>query len=310
MTQDRPVLGMMLMLGFCIMAPMGDSIAKVLGPTIPLFQLLFVRFALQGLLLLPIVGLSSRTMKTSRTIFWLIALRTLLHIIGVGAMFLSLRFLPLADAVAIAFVMPFIMLLLGRFILNEEVGAHRLIACIVGFIGTLLVIQPSFAEVGAPALLPLVVAVDFALFMLVTRQVAKHVDPISLQTISGGMAVIMLGAVFALAAALPVTETNDWIVMPTALEGGLLVAIGLLGTLAHLLMTWSLRFAPSATLAPMQYLEIPIATIIGYLIFADLPNGLAALGIIITILAGLYVVYREHGVGKKAQAAAASDQAT
>ena len=65
-------------------------------------------------------------------------------------MFLSLRFLPLADAVAIAFVMPFIMLLLGKFVLDEEVGSRRLIACVVGFIGTLLVMQPSFAEVGWP----------------------------------------------------------------------------------------------------------------------------------------------------------------
>ena len=295
MTQDRPVLAMMLMLGFCIMAPMADSIAKLLGQTIPLFQLLLIRFALQGVLLLPIVWVTPRKLAASTWVMNMIALRTLLHIIGVGAMFLSLRYLPLADAVAIAFVMPFIMLLLGRFVLDEEVGAHRLAACAVGFLGTLLVIQPSFAEVGLPALLPLVVAVDFALFMLVTRQIAKHVDPISMQTISGGMAVLFLMVVMGVATAF--FDTTQWLVVPNVLESSLLIAIGALGTLAHLLMTWSLRFAPSATLAPMQYLEIPIATIIGFLIFDDLPNGLAALGIVITILAGLYVVYREHMVG-------------
>ncbi|MEM1318522.1 MAG: EamA family transporter, partial [Pseudomonadota bacterium] len=148
MTQDRPVLGMLLMFGFCILAPMGDSIAKVLGSSIPLLQLLLVRFALQALLLLPVVVLTERTFAATPRTYKLTALRTLLHIIGVGAMFLSLRYLPLADAVAIAFVMPFILLLLGRFILNEEVGPHRLAACAVGFLGTLLVIQPSFAEVG------------------------------------------------------------------------------------------------------------------------------------------------------------------
>ncbi len=292
MTKDRPVLGMMLMLGFCVMAPMGDSIAKILGSTIPLFQLLMVRFSLQALFLLPVVLLTARPLKSSRRTLWLIVWRTILHIIGVGAMFQALRFLPLADAVAIAFVMPFIMLLLGRFVLNEEVGIHRLTACAVGFIGTLLVIQPSFAEVGAAALLPLIVAVDFALFMLVTRQIAKQVDPISLQTISGGMAVIILLLIYGGYSAY--SGVPDWLVMPDLFESWLLIAIGFMGTLAHLLMTWSLRFAPSATLAPMQYLEIPIATIIGFVIFADLPNGLAAVGIIITILAGLYVVYREH----------------
>ena len=75
---------------------------------------------------------------------------------------------------------------------------------------------------------------------------------------------------------------------------------GIIGSFAHLLMTWSLRYAPSATLAPMQYLEIPFATFIGWLIFRDLPNGLAAIGIMITIAAGLYIVLRERGVAQRA----------
>ena len=67
-------------------------------------------------------------------------------------------------------------------------------------------------------------------------------------------------------------------------------------------MTWSLRFAPSATLAPMQYLEIPIATIIGFLVFTDLPNGLAAVGIAITIAAGVYIILRERATSRALQA--------
>ena len=297
MTADRPVLGILLMLGFCILAPVGDSIAKLLGGTVPLLQLLIVRFSLQAVLLLPIILLASRSFRMSTRVVWLTVARTVLHIVGVGAMFLSLRFLPLADAVAIAFVMPFIMLLLGRFVLQEEVGGRRLAACAVGFFGTILVVQPSFSEVGAPALLPLLVAVDFALFMLVTRQIAKQVDPVSLQAISGSMATIILLLIYGLTGITGVLETQ--LVVPDWSTGALLVAIGVVGTMAHLLMTWSLRFAPSATLAPMQYLEIPVATIIGYLVFADLPNGLAAMGIVITICAGLYVVFREHAIARR-----------
>ena len=59
-------------------------------------------------------------------------------------------------------------------------------------------------------------------------------------------------------------------------------------------MTWSLRFAPASTVAPMQYLEIPVAAIVGWLIFSDFPNGLALLGIAITIGAGLFIVFRER----------------
>jgi len=296
MIGDRPLLGILFMMGFCVLAPMGDALAKLLGETIPLVQLVFVRFAAQALLLVPLVLGTGGTLHMTRRVFKLTFLRTVLHIVGVGTMFASLQFLPLADAIAIAFVMPFIMLLLGRYVLGEEVGSRRLAACTVGFIGTLLVIQPSFAAVGAPALLPLIVAVDFALFMLVTRQVAKETEPITLQAVSGIIATAILGGV------LLATSGQGWtltaIAMPSAQEWPLLLAIGVVGTTAHLLMTWSLRFAPSATLAPMQYLEIPFATLIGWVIFHDLPNGLAALGIAITISAGLYIVYRERKISR------------
>jgi drug/metabolite transporter (DMT)-like permease len=294
MTPDKPLLGIGLMLGFCIMAPMGDALAKILGETIPLGQLLLVRFAAQAVLLIPLIWITKRAWRMSGRILRLTLVRTILHIFGIGAMFTALRYLPLADAVAIAFVMPFIMLLLGKYVLGEEVGIRRLIACIVGFIGTLLVVQPSFAEVGWPALLPLGVAVVFSLFMLVTRQIAKETDPVGLQAVSGVMAVVMLAPLFLFTSGIEALS----VVMPNRVEWTLLAAIGLLGTLAHLLMTWSLRFAPSATLAPMQYLEIPIATVIGFVVFKDLPNGLAALGIAITIAAGVYIILRERATSR------------
>lgn len=291
MIADRPLLGIFLMLGFCALVPLGDAMAKVLGGSIPLIQLLFIRFLAQVVLLLPIVLWTGGTLRMTPRLLKLTAVRTVLHMIGIGGMFTALRFLPLADAVAIAFVMPFIMLLLGKMVLNEQVGPRRLAACAVGFIGTLLVIQPSFAIVGPPALLPLGVALFFALFMLVTRQVAKDTDPISLQVVSGIMATFGMGIVLLIDQAVDVPGIN--MVSPSNNEMMLLAAVGILGTIAHLLMTWSLRFAPSATLAPMQYLEIPFATLVGWVVFHDLPNGIAALGIMITVAAGLYIVFRE-----------------
>ena len=295
-TLDRPLLGVGLMLGFCIVAPMGDAMAKILGQSVPLGVLLFVRFAVQAIVLIPLVLLTGRHWKMRGRLLRLTALRTALHIVGIGAMFSALQYLPLADAVAIAFVMPFLMLLLGKYVLGEEVGPRRIYACIVGFIGTLLVIQPSFANVGLPALLPLVVAVVFSLFMLVTRQIAKETDPIGLQAVSGVMAVVFMAPLLWLARDSGFAPLE--LIRPNSTEWSMLIAIGLLGTFAHLLMTWSLRYAPSATLAPMQYLEIPFATIIGWLVFRDLPNGLAALGILVTISAGLYIVIRERATAR------------
>lgn len=296
MTVDRPLLGIMLMLGFCIVAPMGDALAKLLGQSVPLGELLIVRFAVQAILLIPLVWLGGRAWKMRGRVLRLTALRTVLHIFGIGAMFSALQYLPLADAVAIAFVMPFLMLLLGKYVLGEEVGLRRILACLVGFVGTLLVIQPSFAEVGWPALLPLVVAVNFAVFMLVTRQIAKDTDPIGLQAVSGVMAVVVLAPILWLTqnAGIPALHFKAL----SGLELYLLGSIGVLGTLAHLLMTWSLRFAPSATLAPMQYLEIPVATVIGFVVFSDLPNAMASIGICITIASGLYIVLRERAIAR------------
>ena len=294
MTPDRPFFGILLMLGFCVLAPLGDSLAKLLGESVSLGQLILARFGVQAAALVPLVIIMGGTLRTTRRIAAMTALRTILHMIGIAAMFTALRFLPLADTIAIVFVMPFIMLLLGKYVLGEEVGPQRFAACVVGFGGTLLVIQPNFAAVGAPALLPLVVAVVFSLFMIVTRQIAKEVDPITLQADSGVVALVVLLPVLTIFPAIPALT----LAMPVAAQWGLLVLLGILGTFAHLLMTWSLRFAPSATVAPMQYLEIPIATVIGWLIFRDLPNGLAAVGIVITVAAGLYVIVREQRLSR------------
>ncbi len=284
------------MLGFCVTAPLADAVAKLLGDTVPLLVLITVRFLFQALVLLPLMGSGGRSLRLSPGLWRPVALRTLLHITGIGFMFTSLRYLPLAEAVAIAFVMPFIMLLLGRFVLNEEVGMRRLAACGVGFIGTMLVMQPSFAQAGWPATLPLLVAVNFAFFMLVTRTIAKAIDPITIQCVSGFMAsalMVPLTLIAAIAWPMPLSVPSINITV-------LLLLMGCLGTGGHLLMTWSLRYAPSATLAPMQYLEIPFATAIGWLVFKDFPNGLALIGIAITIASGLYIIFRERQAARAA----------
>ncbi len=294
MSDDRPFLGVMLMLAFCVLAPLGDSIAKLLGGAVALGVLVLVRFALQAAILLPLVWWNGQGLRLPKGVLGWTLIRTVLHILGIGMMFSALRFLPLADAIAIAFVMPFIMLLLGYFVMGEHVGAQRLIACAVGFVGTLLVIQPNFVAVGYPALLPLGVAVIFALFMMVTRRVARDVDPIKLQAISGIQATLILLPVLAINPA-----TRDLTSIEVTPQTWMLLGIlGIIGTLAHLFMTWSLRFAPASTLAPMQYLEIPFGTAIGWLLFADLPNGLAAIGICVTVAAGLYIILRERRLSK------------
>ncbi len=291
-----------MMLGFCAVVPLSDAIAKLLGGTVSLALLILARFVIQAALLAPVVWWMGSSMQMTRRVFWLLSLRSFLHCTSMFAMFSALQYMPLADTVAIAFVMPFIMLLLSWWFLNEEIGPRRIAACGVGFIGTLLVVQPSFAAVGAVALLPLIVALGFALFMLVTRLISQDVDPMAMQVFGGVQVTLVLLPVMLVGGAFGWDGFS--MAIPGANVGLLIVVAGIFGSAAHLFMTMSLRYAPAATVAPMQYLEIPFATLVGWMVFGDLPNGLAALGIAITIGAGLYVIYREQVAGRRARAAA------
>ncbi|WGH78471.1 DMT family transporter [Jannaschia ovalis] len=284
---DRPALGMVLMLGFCATAPFSDAMGKIAAQDFPILQLVAIRFVVQAAILVPLVWVLGQSWRMSRLGWGLTLTRTLLQIAGIWLMTKGLTYLPLADAIAIAFVMPFILLLMGHWILGETVGPRRMAACAVGFVGTLMVMQPSFREVGWAVLYPLAVAFVFAAFMLVTRRLSAEAEPMPMQATSGLMALAGLAAVYLL---LP--DAGPFALRPVAGHLPILLAMGIAGTCAHLLMTWSLRFAPSATLAPMQYLEIPMAALIGLAIFGDWPNGLALAGIGVTVATGLYILWR------------------
>ncbi len=289
---DRPLLGITLMLAFCALAPVGDALAKVLGTRMGIGQMVVARFAVQAVLMTLLALMLGASLRVGPRLARLLALRACLHVGGVALMFLALRHLPLADAIAIAFVMPFMILILGHYLLGEAVGARRMAACAVGFVGTLMVIQPSFMTVGWAALLPVAVAACFAFFMLATRHISREIDPIAMQALTGLMATAAL--VPALVAGHLSGLPDLGVTALVATDWALLATLGVLGSCVHLLLSWSLRFAPTSTLAPMQYLEIPFATLLGWLVFGALPNGLAALGILVTVAAGLYVIHRER----------------
>lgn len=297
---DRTMLGIALMLGFCIAAPLGDSMAKLLH-TLPVLLLGYLRFAMQVGFMLPFALRSGQSLRLRGRVLRLVVLRTVLHIFGIFCMYTALRFMPLAETVAIAFFMPFVLLFFGWLWLGEEVGPRRLAACAVGFVGTMMVIQPTFAAVGWPAILPLGVAFGFALFMLTTRAIAHEVDPFVMQVTSGLIACALLAPLLLIAMIHPVPGILElrW---PEGREWLLLLMLGLIGSGSHLLMSWSLKFAPASTLAPMQYLEIPASTVIGWMIFGHLPNGLAAAGIAVTVAAGLYVIAREQAAARRTAA--------
>ena len=299
----RMSLGILLMIGFSILAPLQDSFAKLIGDAVAVGQVAATRFLFQAGLLLPVALVFGWLHWPRRAEAGLHLLRGALLLVATAFFFTALRFMPIADAIAIFFVEPFILTLLGGLMLGEPVGPRRYGACGVGFAGALLVIRPSFQEVGAVALLPLVTAGCFAVYMILTRRMATRMHPITLQVYTGLAALIIaVPLLWAFQGSGIGPLDPSWPAGPVL---WLLVGMGVIATLSHVCLSFALSLAPASLLAPLQYLEIVTATGLGYVIFADLPDATAFAGIALIVASGLFVWLRERQLGRRARRPAA-----
>ena len=291
-SSDRILAGVALMLGFCLIAPLMDVAAKLASDSVPVGQITAARFIVQCVLMAPFIWVMGLSLRVARGRWLALMLRALFLLVATFCFIAAVSVMPIADAVAIVFVFPFIVLLVGKFHLGEEVGPRRVGAAMVGFVGVLFVIQPSFAAFGPVALFPLGTALCFASYVLVTRGLSRQVHPVTLQFYTGLAASILCIPVLMLAEGSG-SELLDP-VWPAGVSWLWLLGVGFFATLSHMMMTYALSLAPSATLAPLQYLELPVATLLGYLVFRDFPNALTMTGIVIIIGAGLYMIHRER----------------
>ncbi|WP_299748425.1 DMT family transporter [uncultured Boseongicola sp.] len=289
---DRILAGVALMLGFCVTAPLLDVAAKLASGSVPVGQITAARFIVQCVLMAPFVWMMGLSLRVARGQWLALLFRAVLLFVSTFCFIAAIRVMPLADALAIVFVAPFIVLLVGKFYLDEDVGSRRVSAAIVGFVGVLFVIQPSFAAFGAVALFPLGTAVGFALYILVTRGLSRRMHPVTLQFHTGLIASLLCLPVMILAQGTGAELLDP--VWPKGVVWLWLLGVGFFASLSHMMMTYALSLAPSATLAPLQYLELPVATLLGYLVFGDFPNALTLAGIAIIIGAGLYMIHRER----------------
>ncbi len=289
---DNILTGVALMLGFCLTAPLLDVAAKLASSSVPVGQITAARFVVQCVLMAPFIWVMGLSLRVSRGQWLPLISRALLLLFATFCFVTAIRVMPLADALAIVFVAPFIVLLVGKFYLGEDVGPRRVGACFVGFIGVLFVIQPSFAAFGAVALIPLGTAIAFAFYILVTRGLSRQMHPVALQFHTGLIASLFCIPVLLLAQG----SGSDLFdpVWPEGIAWVWLFGAGFFATVSHMMMTYALSLAPSATLAPLQYFELPVATLFGYLVFHDFPNALSLMGIAIIIGAGLYMIHRER----------------
>ena len=298
MAQNNKIsTAMMIMVVAMLLVPGLDAAAKLLATKYNLApaSIVFARFAVQALLLFVFLAITrgSIFIRAKNPLFNM--LRGFLHGFASVIFFVALKYMPLADAISIFFVEPMILMFLSRIFLNETLGWRRVVAALVGFGGALLVIQPSFEIFGTIALLPLVSAVAFSFYLLLTRKYGSEDDVVTMQFYAGLGGAMLAVIVMTIGETAGIADLS--MTLPTHLPAvALLVLVGVIATLSHLMIAKAFTMAPAAILAPFQYVEIVSATILGLLMFDNFPNALKWLGITIIILSGLFIFWRERQV--------------
>jgi drug/metabolite transporter (DMT)-like permease len=232
--------------------------------------------------------------------------RGLLSVCGMFTNFSSLTRLPLADATAISFASPLITVALAAVVLKERVRIYRWSAVLVGFAGVIVMLVPHF-DVGAYAGASGAVAAVGSMFAITSAfcNAGTVIQTRRLtQTETTSSIVFYFSLVCAIAGAL--TLPFAWH-SPTTRELVALIALGILGGLAHILLTESYRYAAASVVAPFDYSSMLWALLLGYWLFGELPDTLVYIGATIVAAAGLFVIWRERQLGlQRAREAEAS----
>lgn len=280
---------MLMMIAAMLMLPGIDAIAKWLSGSVSSGQVTWSRFFFQIILMSPLL-LKTRGPWLTPALA-LHAARGSLIAFATLFFFSGLAYLPLADAIAIFFIEPLLVTLLSALFFKEAIHWRRISAISIGFVGALIIIRPTFSEVGFAALYPVGAAFCFSFYIVLTRKLVRHEDPIRLQFFAGifGCLVMSIALTYGTAHGVAIL-TAAW---PTTDHWLLLGALGLIATVCHLLVVYAYRLASIGILAPFQYVEIIGATILGLVIFNEFPDTVTWVGVAIIVSSGMYVFHRE-----------------
>ncbi len=282
---DRIGTGIALaMIGMFGMAVM-DACAKFLGSGYAISQIVLMRHGIGALAILIYVLTSRAGLAHLRPRMpGLLLIRSITNLAAAFLFFTALRYMPLADAFAVAFAAPLFITALSVPILGERVGPRRWTAVIVGFVGVLFVAHPDPANFRFETLLPLGAALGYAISMLLGRKMTRHMATTAIMFWPSVIAVAATG----------ILMPAQW-QMPGPPDFGVFVLMGLIGTLGMSLITQGYRHAPAAVLAPFDYSVLVWGVIFGWIIWKDVPGWNVWIGSAILIASGLYIVYRETG---------------
>jgi drug/metabolite transporter (DMT)-like permease len=274
----------LIVLGVTLFGVM-DGLGKLLGRSYPVDEVIWARYAFA----LPVV-LATMPPRAWPTLLrcerpWLQGARALLPLLASATVIIGLSLLPLADATAISFASPLLVVILSAPLLRERVSVETWIGVLSGFVGILIIARPGAGALAAAALLPLGTALFFALYQVLTRLVSRGDDPAVTLAWTIGIGFAVATPALALSWQQPATG-QDWLLMGIS---GLLFGFG------QLLLIHAFSIAPASFLTPFTYAQIVAATAFGALVFDDIPDRWTLIGTAIVILSGVYVLHRQPG---------------
>ena len=274
--------GIVLMLCGTALFGCGESVVKLLTRHYDTVQIVWGRYVFHAVVFLAIFARTGivAQMRTARP--WLQFSRSAILLLGTLLFFGALRYLALADAVAINFFAPLLVTAFSIPILGEQVGIRRWIAILVGFAGVMVIIRPGLGVMHWAAILPLGTAVCYALYQVLTRIAGRtdHARTSLFWSAAVGTVVMSLIVPFSWTA-------------PDALGWAMMAATGCVFGFGHYLLIKGLERAPASVLAPFIYSQLIWAVTLGFLVFGDFPDGFSILGALIVTGSGLYVWHRE-----------------
>ena len=279
---DNPRGLAVMLAGFFVFAAV-DTIAKFLTAELHPLQIVWTRqLGLVAIALVLILRQGRGVLASRRP--GLQVVRGVLAASSAALFIFGVRHVPLADAVAVSFVAPFVVTVLGALVLREPVGVHRWAAIAIGFVATLIVIRPGFGTFHPAMLLVVVASVLFA-----SRQVLSRVI-----TARDSTATTVVYTAFVGSAVLTLAQPFIWTTPGSVRTLALMAAIAALAGLGEYLIVRALEIAQAVVVAPAQYSLILWSSIYGYLVFGQFPDGWTWFGTAIIVATGLYTMQRER----------------
>jgi drug/metabolite transporter (DMT)-like permease len=280
---DRPFRGIALILASTVFLGASDTTAKYLSLTLPSIEITWIRFLVFALIMVPamVPGSPIYALRTPRPGFQLLRGVALL---ASSLFFISgLRFLPIAEASATGFVSPLFVTALSIIFLGESVGLRRWLATAVGLIGVLIILRPGTSAFHPAAFFPLVSALAWACTLIMTRMMSGR------ERAATTMAYSSIAGVCILSTLVPIV----W-VAPTWHDILFGIFIGIASTAGQWIVVLAFRYADASVLAPFSYTQLLWVSILGFLVFGEVPDAWTVTGAVFIVASGLYTAHRER----------------